>query len=210
MLRPRTWASFWKIAASVAGVIGAAAAVYPLVFTDQQFVHLTYNQKLQMVQVDTLSEPIILTGNWYAKKKRWWHPNVIFSKGSISLAGMIAHKDQRIQADSRRHLALSTVLIDDCLAGDFEIGVEFKSKAGLAWARTTPPLCLAEPPAPYKPSNEPQKPFRWDEKRGLVRDVPDEVPRVTRDTPQHTPEEQRQIEKFRKELDALDAGGPSR
>ena len=202
-LRSR-WSSFWTIIASMAGVIGAAAAVYPLLTTDQQLAHLAYNEELEFLRVETFSEPIILTGGWYIKKGAWWNSETLRTGGVVA-AGYdtyskewIGLKDTRIAANQRKSLLLDKTALEQWVRGkpatcehnryksctelvmvscaeeigELEVGVEYKSRAGLSWARRNLPYCVRSgipsatddkksywPPGPMVPQPAPSMPL---------------------------------------------------
>src|SRR5262245_5232796 len=82
-MRPaRRRASGWTIVATVAGVVGAAGALFPLVFaTEPQIVHLTLGAT-DSLYAETLADSVILTGNWRIKRiRRWWLDEVAFEPG---------------------------------------------------------------------------------------------------------------------------------
>jgi hypothetical protein len=120
----------------VAGVIGAAAAVYPLVFTNQQYLHLTVRPG--GVRIQPLSDPVILTGNWYVKKRWAWFA----SDGDVTFENSV--KGRRVTADMNVYfLEPKTTGVNGCADedGDFELWVEFASKSGTGWASTRLPYC---------------------------------------------------------------------
>ena len=160
MRRPLSWAFIWTILGSVAGVIGAAAAVYPLLTQEQHRAYITYKGEIDLFAIETLSEPIALTGNWYVKKGSWW------SK-ALHQTGYEVEKDKRVLANARYSFSLDRWTIKEkvfngadaacnekggahCIwlvpcsiaEGEFEFGLEYRSKHGLAWARTKLPYCV--------------------------------------------------------------------
>jgi len=158
-MRRRTWSSFWAILAAIAGVIGAGAAVYPLLQSDQQAAHLVFPSHIDSppfkVWVQALSEPIILTGNWYISRGPWWWPQTLRHKDALWTydVGLSVTqrtlKDVRIPMNERRGVWIDDEQIANwtggpiavCNPGEFEIGIEYKWKSGSSWARTTLPLC---------------------------------------------------------------------
>ena len=181
------WRYFWTIVASVAGVIGAAAAVFPLLTAEQLAVHLSYDQELDGLRVETLSEPVILTGKWYISRGRWWNSNSLQTGdilGEPFNGKRIAANDRRTLYVNKRTLEVWAGTTSDCPPRhdfcdrprqlitcpsddrEFEIGLEAKSRFGTQWARMNLPYCIKT----NAKTAQPQKPFRWDEKRGLVND----------------------------------------
>ncbi len=164
-MRPRGWSAFWTILAAVAGVVGAAAAVYPLLNTEQQLAHLSYDDDLTVLRVETFSEPVILTGGWQLKKGQWW-ANETLQAGDV----VIVFADTRVPANDRKALFLDKQAIEKWVGqkqvscrtgrtdgvpcwefvmapcpehlGELEIGLEFRSKSGLSWARRKLPYCI--------------------------------------------------------------------
>lgn len=152
-MRARGWSSFWTIVAAIAGVIGAAAAIYPLLGTDQQFAYLTLDEDLEDVRLYALSEPIILTGNWSIKRKQWLGSANASSNTTTPSLLLVEIKDRRVPAGERTTIsfwwpALSRVSRCPLDKGDLELSVEFRSKHGLALARTTLPYCSQQSSTP--------------------------------------------------------------
>lgn len=143
--------SFWTMVATLAGVIGAGASIYPLLNSEQQVVHLVLGKEIWRgsydVYVHTLSEPVILTGEWTVRKKRgwWWESNVLDSTKHEGKFLFGDFKDRRVNAGSRTVL-LASDRVDgfercDVTEGELEFALQIKSKVGIAWARTTLPNC---------------------------------------------------------------------
>ena len=134
----------------MAGVIVAAAAVYPLASTNQQFVHLTLSRS--ELFAETLAEPVIFTGNWHVRRiRRWWRGGIVHEgRAGDSISGSI--KDKRLHANSGARIFLTPLKlypwadgVEECASpesGDFKLGLEFRGKAGLGWAYTKVPLCI--------------------------------------------------------------------
>jgi hypothetical protein len=147
---PRRRASIWTVIATVAGAISAAAAVFPLVSTDQQFVHLTLGR--DELFAETLAEPVIFTGNWHVRRiRRWWRGRIVHEgRAADSISSSI--KDKRLHANSGARTFLTPLKlypwadnVEECASpesGDFKLGLEFKGKAGLGWAYTKIPICI--------------------------------------------------------------------
>lgn len=151
----RRWGRFWAIVGGIAGVVGAAAAVYPLVYMEQQFVHLTLDE--DWLRMQTLSEPVILTGNWNVRRTRGRWPlrdAIEFERGRdpFNVIGDIEQKRVFTNANERAFLTIVRhwPAVEHCgpRAGQFEFGMEFKSKAGLGWAYTRLPYCTRPESSP--------------------------------------------------------------
>jgi hypothetical protein len=68
--------SVWTIIATVAGVLGAAAGLYPIVFArEPELVHLTGSASL--VFAEAVAEPVLLTGKWRITRIGGWSDTVI-------------------------------------------------------------------------------------------------------------------------------------
>jgi hypothetical protein len=156
------WSAFWTILGTVAGVIGAGAAVHPLLQIEQHAAHLTFPHYIDSppyhVWVVALSDTIVLTGRWHIRYGPWWHPQTVrdgtgiraydsrISNGSLPL------KDIRVAANERRLVSIDERDIEEwvgrsitpCTAGEFEIEIEYKWKGGSSWVRAMMPLCVAK------------------------------------------------------------------
>jgi predicted negative regulator of RcsB-dependent stress response len=141
------------VAATVAGVIGAAAAVYPFFRTDQQLLHLTLVDK-DFLQAEAFSEPVVLTGNWHIRRLRrwWWNEVVLDGRDDRATHVVWSFKDRRVRADAdgstlvtELHGWSGAYRCEGSTPGEFEFGLEFKSRAGLAWAYIVLPYCVLTP-----------------------------------------------------------------
>jgi len=168
-MRSRGWASFWTILAATAGVVGAGAAVYPLLQPDQHAAHITFpfsfDRQPYMVRVVTLSDPVVLTGRWYIRRASWWNFGTLTTGTAVAIyvrTGLDTGaprdelrtlKDVRIGVNEGKYVDIDGDVIREwaggssltnCDAGEFEIGIEYKWKGGTSWARMTLPLCVAK------------------------------------------------------------------
>jgi SPOR domain len=162
------WGVFWTVVGAVAGVIGAGAAIYPLLIADQKLVHLitSCSEKLvvgklggniqpiddcgsRFFSIETLSEPVILTGNVYLKPMK----GRAFAEGSgIFVATNL--RNRRVPANDRvrfydwpdnvrlRSDDVASLITCPTNVGEFEFGVEFLSKGGASWARARQSYCF--------------------------------------------------------------------
>ena len=174
-MRLKSWSSFWTILATVAGVIGAGAAVYPLFTSEQQAAHLAAPDDFDLlagVYVETFSDPISLTGNWYIRRGPWWR---LSSLRTGNVVGEYAHeyvqhrslhlgyelrattetvwrtmKDMRVAANSKKFVTVQREPVQDwaggpirrCDASEFQIGLEYRWKGGTSWATMKLPYCV--------------------------------------------------------------------
>jgi hypothetical protein len=157
---------------AVAGVTGAAAAVYPLFNTEQHFAHLSLDDDVflgsnRTLTVKALSDPIVVTGSWYLKHGSWWNATVLQAD---ALSGP---KDKSVAPGEQAFFYLDEAVMRDWIApskcppkgghcrrarivemcaeerGQIEVGIELKSKNGAVWARRRLPYCVRQedPPA---------------------------------------------------------------
>lgn len=177
---------FWTIVASIAGVIGAAAAVYPLINADHHPAHLTFPDHLdrpRYVWVENLSDPIVLTGNWYIKRGQWWNTRTLRTGDVIGRIDSTSYtrrnfRDLRVTANERKMVSIDSHALEDwaggaltpCSPGEFDLGLEFKSKAGSSWAYTTLPFCIAPniPPGPDLTSEKEKADLYWPENKTVA------------------------------------------
>jgi hypothetical protein len=160
MRRP-SWSSFWTVLAAIAGVVGAAAAVYPLFQPDQQAARLAFPHYLDSppyhVWVVTLSDPVVLTGGWYIKRGPWWHAQTLrdgAAVGTVESTSLASRplKDVRVAMNERKLVFIDERPVEEwssgalapCNAGELEMGVEYTWRGGSSWARTTLPLCVTK------------------------------------------------------------------
>ena len=123
----QSWSNFWTVVAALAGVIGAAAAVYPLFNGRHQSVHLAYccdsvelgvtfggvvtnSKKLSgtigILNIHTFSEPVILTGNAISRIARL--DSGIFEAGGSLIASEIDEiRDKRVAANQKFQLIMA-------------------------------------------------------------------------------------------------------
>lgn len=149
-MRPRGRGYFWTVLGTVAGVVGAAAAMYSILSTDQHDAHVTspnYLDGPDFVWVQSLSDTVILTGNWFIKHGKWWNARTLLTGNVVGLGGLT---DLRVAANDRKLVSIDGLALErwaggrleKCYPGDFEIGIEYKSKSGLSWARTALHFCV--------------------------------------------------------------------
>jgi hypothetical protein len=151
------WSHIWTIIATIAGVIGAGAAVYPLLRNDNYGAHLAFPNldEPRYVWMESLNDPIVLTGEWYIKRGAWWNRRTlrvgdVVRRVDDKLLEFRGIKDFRVAANEKRiisidHQELSTWAngrLKSCNRGEFEIGIEYKWKGGTSWARTRLPFCV--------------------------------------------------------------------
>jgi hypothetical protein len=94
-MSPRRFSHLWTIVATIAGVIGAGAAVYPLVQNESYAAHLTFPSHLEEpfhVWIESLNDPIILTGQWYIKHGQWWWNSKTLREGNVVRRTELAEK----------------------------------------------------------------------------------------------------------------------
>jgi hypothetical protein len=151
-MRPRTWHWFWTILATIAGVIGAGAAVYPLLNPDPQVAYLAVEVRPDdTVRVEAFSEPVILTGKWYIRQGHWWWSKTLTDGEALTL-GIYRFEETRMQANGRRWIHIDDNVVANKFGHarlwkcplnqtDFELGIEIRSKTGLSWLRTALPMC---------------------------------------------------------------------
>jgi hypothetical protein len=151
------WSKLATILATLAGVVGAAAAVYPLVVSPVQHVaHLIPDlNDPDLVHVQTFTDPVVFTGNWSLRRswKRTSNREMAEAVGRGIGWGFHDLKDIRISADHKSYFEIDRKQIakwlngsiGHCSSGEFEIKVEFKSRGGSTWETTTLPWCLGAP-----------------------------------------------------------------
>jgi hypothetical protein len=146
-------ASLWTILATLAGVIGAAAAVYPLFPKDQQPLHLVLDAE-GAVRAETFSEPVVLTGNWEIRARRLWRKGaVLFERGRDPFDVVGEIRDRRISTDAKERAFVAWVHFDGwreverCTiqGSEFELRLEFTSRGGPGWANVDLPICSITP-----------------------------------------------------------------
>ena len=64
--------SLWNAVATVAALVGTAAAVYPLITSDKQVAHIVHSYKPTMIRVVAFNEPLVLTGEWAMRRSSSW------------------------------------------------------------------------------------------------------------------------------------------
>jgi len=168
-MRPRGWGYFWTALGTAAGVVGAAAAVYSVLNTSQHEALIrfpSYLDEPDFVWVESLSSTVILTGNWFIKHGKWWNARTL-SAGDVVGLGDLA--DLRVATNDRRLVSIDGQALErwvggrleKCHPGEFEIGVEYKSKSGVLWARTELPFCAREAGVPTPGGRDAIWPKEW-------------------------------------------------
>lgn len=155
--------SIWTALGTVAGVVGAGAAVYSVFSTNQHDALVTFPNYLdqpEFVWVEALSNTVVLTGNWFLKSGNWWNARTLSAGDVVGLGNLTG---LRIAANERRVVpiddsALKSWLggrLERCHPGEIEMGVEYISKSGVSWARTKLPFCARETVNPPRASGSP-------------------------------------------------------
>lgn len=164
--------SLWTILSAIAGVIGAGAAVYSLLIKDEQHAVLTYIDQLDLVRIETFSEPIVLTGNWYVQRGAWWNAETLSSGDAVvTFDGFseMSLEEVRIPPNSRKVLHVDLRALQSWVTnntkkceknrqggvqckykvvkcspdqGEVQLGVEYTSRSGIKWARRLLPYCI--------------------------------------------------------------------
>lgn len=146
-MRERGWSAFWTIIAAIAGVVGAMAAVYPLLSDHPKLAHLTFDENADMLRLYALSEPIILTGNWSIKKTRRWLWGAANIDSTTTPSFMLTEiNNRRLLASERATLAFWGADIKGATRcsldrGEMDISVEYRSKYGTGWTSAKLPYC---------------------------------------------------------------------
>jgi hypothetical protein len=153
----RRFSHLWTIIATIAGVIGAGAAVYPLLRKDNYGTHLIIPtpEEPRYVWVEPLNDPITLTGEWYIKRGSWWNRKTLRDGNVVRRIDdkqleFRSIKDLHVPANERRLVSIDDGALGtwanrplkSCSAGEFELGIEYMWKGGISWARTTLPFCV--------------------------------------------------------------------
>lgn len=157
-----TQTQFWTIVASIAAIIGAAAAVWPLLQQREEYAaHLVFPHYVReapyYVVIEPLAGPIVLTGQYYIKYvPQSWPPPTLRDRNAVGYWDYDQSSKQAtwrgiagIRVDTTKSLYINDLALRDwtdrvikhCEQGMFEIGIEYKAKGGAAWVSTMMPLC---------------------------------------------------------------------
>jgi hypothetical protein len=138
---------------TVAGVIGAGAAVYPMFVAESHGGLLKFSDVLddrlgkgRTLSIEPLGETIAVTGEWYIRRLQWWRIGQL----RVGKAVELPSSGTRIGPDGRRLAIIDDRGIEEwirrdityCSEGEFELGIEYKWRGGTSWAKAILPLCV--------------------------------------------------------------------